>query len=496
MTQKTTGNSAAANNASSVVDDTTLAAVVYPVWSAGIENFNSLFTSSTGLNYNPSTAALTAVTFIGALTGNASTATTATTVTTNANLTGDITSVGNATSLAIVNTDIGAFTNANITVNAKGLITAAASGSSGTGTVSSVTFTGDGVVLSSTPSSAVTTTGTLTAAIKNQTANTVLAGPNSGIPAAPTFRALTTSDISLTPVGTLLYSNTSVPGGNTVANTTTPTSFSSGYTVPANGLVTGTVLRVKAYGLYSTALIAPTIKADLLFGGAAILTTGVITAVAGVTNAGWWAEGYLIVDTTGATGTLESQGYGEFATAATTGLSVNLTNTGTATIDTTASNAIAIRITWGTADASNSITLRQLTVENMTTTAGPVGSVSNSDGTLTIGPTSGNVVASLALSHANTWAGQQTFVAPILGTPASGTLTNCTGLPVAGGGTGAATFTDGGVLIGNATGAIQVTSAGTSGQILTSNGAGVDPTFQTGGVTIGKVVALTRDLFI
>ena len=44
-----------------------------------------------------------------------------------------------------------------------------------------------------------------------------------------------------------------------------------------------------------------------------------------------------------------------------------------------------------------------------------VSSVANSDGTLTISPTTGSVVASLALSHANTWTGQQTFVAPILG---------------------------------------------------------------------------------
>lgn len=65
------------------------------------------------------------------------------------------------------------------------------------------------------------------------------------------------------------------------------------------------------------------------------------------------------------------------------------------------------------------------------------------------------------------------------GTPSSLTLTNATGLPVAGGGTGAASFTDAGVLIGNGTGAIQVTTAGTAGQVLTSNGAGVDPTFQT-----------------
>lgn len=40
---------------------------------------------------------------------------------------------------------------------------------------------------------------------------------------------------------------------------------------------------------------------------------------------------------------------------------------------------------------------------------GAVSSVSNSDGTLTISPTTGSVVASLALAHANTWTGLQTF---------------------------------------------------------------------------------------
>jgi hypothetical protein len=43
-----------------------------------------------------------------------------------------------------------------------------------------------------------------------------------------------------------------------------------------------------------------------------------------------------------------------------------------------------------------------------TVTAG-VSSVSNSDGTLTISPTTGAVVASLALGHANTWTAKQTF---------------------------------------------------------------------------------------
>jgi hypothetical protein len=75
-------------------------------------------------------------------------------------------------------------------------------------------------------------------------------------------------------------------------------------------------------------------------------------------------------------------------------------------------------------------------------------------------------------------------------------LTDNAAVTVAQGGTGATTFTDGGVLIGNTTGAVQVTSAGTSGQVLTSNGAGVDPTFQAapGGsplITAGAAVTIS-----
>jgi hypothetical protein len=71
----------------------------------------------------------------------------------------------------------------------------AGGGSGGSGTVTSVTFTGDGVVDSSTPSTAVTTTGTVTATVKNQTQNTVLAGSNGGGTIAPTFRALVNADL-------------------------------------------------------------------------------------------------------------------------------------------------------------------------------------------------------------------------------------------------------------------------------------------------------------
>ena len=70
--------------------------------------------------------------------------------------------------------------------------------SSKAGTVTSVTFTGDGTVLSSTPSSAVTTSGTVTAALANAGAGTVL-GNATGSSAAPTY----TSTPTLGKAGTL-----------------------------------------------------------------------------------------------------------------------------------------------------------------------------------------------------------------------------------------------------------------------------------------------------
>lgn len=62
---------------------------------------------------------------------------------------------------------------------------------------------------------------------------------------------------------------------------------------------------------------------------------------------------------------------------------------------------------------------------NATPTSG-VSSVSNSDGTLTISPTTGAVVASLALGNPNTWSGLQTFGSNLsfLGAQVSGSLTS------------------------------------------------------------------------
>lgn len=107
--------------------------------------------NNAGFIYNSNTNALTATTFVGDLSGNATTATKFATGRTIA-ITGDLTytspsfdgssNVTAAGTLATVNSNVGSFTNANITVNAKGLITAASNGTGGSGiTIGTTTIT-------------------------------------------------------------------------------------------------------------------------------------------------------------------------------------------------------------------------------------------------------------------------------------------------------------------------------------------------------------------
>lgn len=72
-----------------------------------------------------------------------------------------------------------------------------------------------------------------------------------------------------------------------------------------------------------------------------------------------------------------------------------------------------------------------------------------------------------------------TLVAPVLGTPASLTLTNATGLPVAGGGTGLASGTSGGILAFTASGTLASSGALTANLPVIGGGAGVAPSVGT-----------------
>jgi hypothetical protein len=185
-------------------------------------------------------------------------------------------------------------------------------GGSGSGTVTSVTFTGDGTVLSSTPSSAVTTTGTLTAALATAAKNTVIAGPASGANAALAARALVAADIpSGTPV--LVYGlTTSVTVDGTAAGTTTLLGSASprgSQTLAAGVLNTlGKTLVIDFAGYGSTASSTPgTLYLLFKLGGniVALCPGGLATSKS---NQAFWGRIVTTVKSTGASGTIDTFG--------------------------------------------------------------------------------------------------------------------------------------------------------------------------------------------
>jgi Collagen triple helix repeat (20 copies) len=168
------------------------------------------------------------------------------------------------------------------------------------------------------------------------------------------------------PGTTLVYANTTIPVGNTVSNTSAETFFASTYTIPAGSLAAGMVIRLKLFGVYSTGIVAPSLILRVYFGSTVMIASGTLTTVAGVTNDGWSAEGLFTVQTIGSLGTIEAQGLSEFSTASTAVLFINMDNAAPVTVNTTIAETVQASVQWGgTVNASDTITLREMTVEVM-----------------------------------------------------------------------------------------------------------------------------------
>jgi hypothetical protein len=158
-------------------------------------------------------------------------------------------------------------------------------------------------------------------------------------------------------ISTVLYTSTA---NASVATATTATLIGSGVgtlTLPANFLVAGKTLRLKAKGYITTTAAASTLIFLVKLGATTVANTNNGTALAPVssmTAKPWEVEVDITCRTTGASGTVMAVGYLRFVNSATVTLTTantvivlvcSGTTPGAVTVDTTASKAVDFQVT-------------------------------------------------------------------------------------------------------------------------------------------------------
>ena len=174
-------------------------------------------------------------------------------------------------------------------------------------------------------------------------------------------------------VGTLFTSTANGTCGGTGTETSIIGTGVGTTTLPANYLVAGKSLRITMYGAYSTKASTPgTLVIKVKLGSTAILTLPATTVTANLVKVPFVIDAIITCRTTGATGTVIGQGDLFLATAtAQTGVSYTLPNQGTdaltavANIDTTGTLAVDVTATWGTSDATNTISSTNVSIETL-----------------------------------------------------------------------------------------------------------------------------------
>lgn len=160
--------------------------------------------------------------------------------------------------------------------------------------------------------------------------------------------------------------------GTAVANTTTETILFPNFTMPANYMQDGRVVRMRAFGKLSTTG-TPTITFAIRWGGVSgtlLATTEAITCASGAANTNWSLEAYIQTRSNGSSGSLFVMGDVTVNLTASTNTSGVFGVSGfdapaAVTVDLTADTALSITADWSAASASNTITGHMYTLESM-----------------------------------------------------------------------------------------------------------------------------------
>lgn len=163
------------------------------------------------------------------------------------------------------------------------------------------------------------------------------------------------------PRGSASLEYSSIAESAEVENTTTETAFDKSYTIPANTLKAGDILRVKACAFVVDNNSTDTLTLRLKIGSTTIIATAAVDVA---DNDVGLIEADILIRTIGGSGTLVAYGTQGLGVPGT--VTAKLFRKASTAVDTTATQAITVTAEWSVAHADNEVSLTALVVEHIT----------------------------------------------------------------------------------------------------------------------------------